>query len=338
MKKLLLLSLLFIIQINATTFLGYQIKNPVGLSACILGKSETIAELAQKECGVLTYKSVRSHPATRHPEPNIGYITETKQLTRSSLAIGIAATTDYTLMQPISIANSYGVESDAPSEVIQDIKKARESLNNDQILIVSIYPQSYPGTSRAQDANHLAQQVKKAGAQAIEINLACPNVHEKPLYQDLDKLKAICSATVQGADKLPVLMKIGFISDKHVLKDVVKTAIQAGVSGITSMNSIAVEILNVTTSKHFFPNRPMAGVSGDIIRELALEQLKELVKIRKKENLTFDIAGVGGITKSEHFDLFLDTGATVALSATALIHDHEFVKNYVEQQKILSVK
>lgn len=330
MKKLLSLSLLIIININAATYLGYKIKNPVGLSACTLGKSKTIAELAQKECGILTYKSVRSKPTTRHPEPNIGYITEDKPLTRSSLATGLAATTDYNLMQPISIANSYGIESDVPSKVIQDIKAARKALANNQILIVSIYPQAYPGISRAQDAHHLAQLVKQAGAQAIEINIACPNIHEQPLYEDLNQLAAICKATIEGAEEFPVLIKIGFISDKQKLKDVVTTAVQSGVRGITSMNSIATEILNITTNKHFFPNRPMAGVSGDIIRDLALEQVKQLVAIRTEEQLDFEIAGVGGIMKPEHFDLFLDAGATVALSATGLINNHNLVQEYVQ--------
>ncbi|MFT6765196.1 MAG: dihydroorotate dehydrogenase (NAD+) catalytic subunit [Alteromonas naphthalenivorans] len=332
MKKSLSLSLLLLtaININATTFLGYQIKHPVGLSACILGKSKTIDELAQKECSILTYKSVRSHPTMRHPEPNMGYLEDTNQLTRSSLATGLAASTDYNLMQPISIANSYGIESDTSSEVIQDIKNARESLDDNQILIVSIYPQAYPGISRAQDAHHLAQLVKQAGAQAIEINIACPNIHEKPLYEDLEELADICKATIKGAEEFPVLVKIGFISDKQILRNVITAVVQAGVRGITSMNSIATEILNQTTGKNFFPNRPMAGVSGDIIRELALEQVKTLVEIRTEEQLDFEIAGVGGIMCPKHFDLFLDAGATVALSATGLIHNHNLVKEYVK--------
>lgn len=326
------LSLLTIINLNAHDFLGYSLKNRVGLSACILGTSEGIKELAHKECGVLTYKSVRSHPATRHPEPNIGYIKENEQLTRASLATGLAADTDYNLMQPISIANSYGIESLQTSEIIQDIQKAREALQENQLLIVSIYPQAYPGTSRAQDAHYLAHLVKEAGAQAIEINIACPNVHEKPLYEDLGRLKTICEETVAGAKDLPVLIKIGFISDKEILKKVVKTAIKAGISGITSMNSIAVEILNNTNEKHFFGGRPIAGVSGDIIRELALEQIKTLAAIRSEEKLHFEIAGVGGIAKPEHFDLFFEAGANVALSATGLIHNHDLVNEYVRSK------
>ena len=239
-------------------------------------------------------------------------------------------------MQPISIANSYGVESAVESEVIKDIKQARESLNQNQILIVSIYPQAYPGTSRAQDAHYLAQLAKQAGAQAVEINIACPNVHEKPLYQDLDELEAICKEAVRGAEEFPVLIKIGYISDKATLRNVIKTAVQAGIRGITSMNSIAVEILDHTTNKYFFPNRRIAGVSGDIIRELALEQVKELVKIKKEENLEFEISGVGGITKPKHFDLFLEAGANVALSATGLIHNHDLVKEYVSSKQILT--
>lgn len=338
MKKLFTISLLMVLNLNAHTFLGYTITNRAGLSACTLGTSEGIKELAQKECSILTYKSVRSHPATRHAEPNVGYITETTQLTRSSLAIGLAADTDYNLMQPISIANSYGIESLKASEVISDIKKARNVLKKNQILIVSIYPQAYPGTSRAQDAHYLAHLAKEAGAQAVEINLACPNIHEKPLYNDLGKLRMICKETVAGAKSLPVLVKIGFISDKETLRNVIKTAINAGVRGITSMNSIAVEILDSNKEKPFFPNRPIAGVSGDIIRDLALEQIKTLVEIRAEEGLNFDIAGVGGISKPTHFDLFLNAGANVALSATGLIHNHNLVKEYVTSKQVLTVE
>lgn len=338
MKQLLTLSLLIILNLNANTFLGHTIKNKVGLSACILGNSEGIAELAKQECSILTYKSVRSKPATRHPEPNLGYITETEQLTRSSLATGLSVTTDYNLMQPISIANSYGVESAGVSEVLNDIKAARQALEKGQMLIVSIYPQAYPGISREQDAHYLAQLVKQAGAQAIEINIACPNTHEKPLYQDLEELRSICSAAVQGADQFPVLIKIGFISDKEILRNVVKTAVNAGIRGITSMNSIAIEILNTTHEKNFFPDRPVAGVSGDIIRDLALEQINTLVTIRAEEDLDFDIAGVGGISQPEHFDTFLNAGANVALSATGLIHNHNLVKEYVESKQALTTE
>lgn len=95
------------------------------------------------------------------------------------------------------------------------------------------------------------------------------------------------------------------------------------------MNSIATEIL-ATTDKHFFPNRPMAGFSGDIVRDLALETVKQLVAIRTEEQLDFEIVGVGGIMKSEHFDLFFDAGATVALSTTGLINNHSLVQEYVQ--------
>lgn len=338
MKKLFTLSLLIILNLSAHTFLGYTIKNPVGSAACILGTSKGIKELAQTGCGVVTYKSVRSKPATRHPEPNIGYLSTTEQLTRSSLATGLAASTDYILEQPISIANSYGVESAGQSEIIEDITLARNALSSDQLFIVSIYPQAYPGISRAQDAHYLAQLVKQAGAQVIEINAACPNIHEQPLHEDLDQFAAICKAAVEGAEGFPVIAKIGFISDKEKLRKTVKAIVESGVRGITSMNSIAVEILDSNNDKNFFPNRPIAGVSGDIIRDLAFEQIKTLVEIRQEENLYFEIAGVGGISKPEHFDLFLDAGAHVALSATGLIHNRNLVQEYVASKQTLTTK
>jgi dihydroorotate dehydrogenase len=288
---------------SSKSLFGYPINSQIGIPACAIMTSAGIEWAARSGFDILTYKTVRSSPFAGHPLPNIVFL---EGLVAAPFESG-----------PMTIANSMGIPSLPLDVVLQDIVKAKNSLLPGQVLIVSIIGNPSEEKTVEEDFAFLAQEVAKAGAHIIEANLSCPNLHS-PLatYKDPAAVSKIAKAICEAVVDIPVILKVGIFDSFEQMKAVFKAAVQSHAKGICGINSVPMEILDVNGCPAFGESRRIAGVSGDYIRPLALDFVISGRRIIEEENLDLVLLGTGGITKPEHFDLFLEKGADIALSAT----------------------
>ena len=274
---------------------GYPINSQIGIPACAIMMSGGIEWAARSGFDILTYKTVRSSPFAGHPPPNI-LLLETDSLT---------------------IANSVGIPSFSLDFMLQDIAKAKSSLLLGQVLIVSIIGNPSEERTLEEDFAFLAKEVAKAGAHVIEANLSCPNLHS-PLatYKDPAAVAKIAKAICEAVPNIPVILKVGIFDSLEQMKEIFKAASGSHVQGICGINSVPMEILDKNGNPVFGESRRIAGVSGDYIRPMALDFIRNARRIIQEEKLDLVLLAAGGITKAEHFDLFLEEGADIALSAT----------------------
>ena len=322
---------------NWSEFLGYKIASPVGISACAVTTSKGIWLAARLGCDVLTYKTIRCCAWPVHPAPNIAYVDRFLPLTFDDIGKTIIArATDITFLPQFSfhskpgtpsIANSFGNQSMGPEATKDDIKKAKQSLLEGQVLIVSIFGNTHDEWIKT------AQLAVGSGADIIEANFSCPNLNtnNEPIYTRPADIFSIVQALVQTTfSKVPIILKFGVFTDNQLLKQALIAAARAGAQGICGINSVPMKVVNANGAPTF-GTRTSAGVSGIPIQELALDFIQTASIIIQKENLNLVLLGVGGITMTSHFSKFLKAGAAIALSATGMMWNPYLAAQYHDE-------
>jgi dihydroorotate dehydrogenase (NAD+) catalytic subunit len=299
-------------------FCGYSLATPLGVSACPIMHSQGIAKLAQLGFDFFTYKTIRSYQHPAHQAPNIYYINCNKQLTYTDLNQKICAS-DHSPTNPSSIAitNSFGNNSSEPELTYYDIAQARKSLSEGQLLNVSIFGEGTTHKHIAHSFAHAAQLAYNAGAHTIEVNLSCPNLitDKKVIFYDSDLVFTIINAVCRRVP-LPVIIKVGVCQNISLLRECLVRAAQAGAQGVCGINTVPMQIIDNMGQPIFGNARKLSGVSGVPIRLLALDFVRQAQKIIKQEKLPLIILATGGVTQPEHFQELLNSGATIAMSAT----------------------
>ncbi|HLJ31923.1 MAG TPA: orotate phosphoribosyltransferase [Candidatus Babeliales bacterium] len=313
-------------------FLGYKIASPIGISACAATHSTGIRLAARLGCDVLTYKTIRCHEWPAHPQPNIAFVNCPASLMSDDIGKTVVASDNQFLCSSnIAIANSFGNQSMDPDWVKNDIQKAKQSLLPGQVLIVSVFGNTHDEWIKA------AQLAVESGADIIEANFSCPNLntHNQPLYTLPDDIFSTAQTLVQSIPThIPLILKFGVFTDKHLMRQALIAAAQAGARGICGINTIPMKVVNADGAPTF-GNRIFAGVSGAPIQQLALDFIKKASTIIHQENLKLVLLAVGGIMKPSHFLKFLHAGATIALSATGMMYNPCLASHYHEQRSCI---
>ncbi len=297
-----------------TDLFGYPLASPIGIPACAMMTSNGIAWASKAGYDVLTYKTVRSVPCEGHPLPNILFLQKdfVSCDTMISLPIDSPLPSD-----GITMANTMGIPSLSLAWVLEDIREARKSLGSGQILIVSILGSDSKERTLLQDFAFLARAVSDAGAQVIEANLSCPNLHtSQPSYKDPAMVSSITQAICEAVPHLPVIVKVGLFDSIEQMTEVLLAAANAKAKGICGINTIPMKIVDPLGNPSFGKDSLIAGVSGDSIRTKAYEFTIQARRIIIEHHLNLVLLATGGILKPEHFQLFLEAGADIALSAT----------------------
>ena len=143
---------------------------------------------------------------------------------------------------------------------------------------------------------------------AFEINLSCPNIDGFDIGNDPKLVYNIVSMAKSTTDK-PIFVKIG-----HHMLEAAKQAINAGIDGITAINTIPATSINIKTGKPFFgPNT--GGLSGKPIKPIALRTIHDL----SSRHCTTPIIGCGGISTWQDAVEFLISGASAIQVGSAVM-------------------
>ena len=298
-------------------FLGHKIASRIGVPAGPLLNSKWIKLAGKLGFDVVTYKTIRTQKYASHPLPNITFVDANLNLQNLDTSL-IAQSTE-----TAGITNSFGMPSQPPEYLREDIKKAKESLAPGQLLIVSAVGTPRPNEDFTQDFVEAVTMAKEYGAEVVEANFSCPNVctGEGSLYTNPETVKDLGGKLVEALGNTPLILKIGFFRDPAIMREVFIAAAKAGVKGISGLNSVAMKVVDENNEPALGPDRLTSGVCGSPIRELALQFVRDARKIINEEKLDLALVGVGGVTEPEHFQDLLDAGANLAMSATGMMWD-----------------
>jgi dihydroorotate dehydrogenase (NAD+) catalytic subunit len=304
--------------------LGFKVNSLFGAAACPTGAdSRYIQATFDAGFDIVTTKTRRSVHFAPNNFPNVIHIVPGKmpthqgfkELPKRTRATG----SDY---ETLTIANSYGNNSLDPEYWVPDAKIANSYAIKGKLLITSIVGTVQPGLSAQDyylDFAKTALLAKASGAQAIEINLSCPNIaNEGVLCYDPAAVLAVCQLVRRAVGKMPIIAKLGFFPNQPeaLLAEVVAPIIPY-INAISAINTFAAPILD-NYGKQAMPGqgRLKAGISGHAIKDLGLSMTQRLDELRKQEDLDYQIIGIGGVLTAQDFQQYRQAGADAVLSAT----------------------
>ena len=297
---------------GAWGFVGMQVPSPLGIAAGPLLNGQWCLYYAALGFDVLTYKTVRSRERACYAAPNLLPV-ETKELRGGES--DLAASEEF----QGSWAISFGIPSKSPEFWMQDVAETRKKLDPRKKLSVSVVGSVQPDWSLqqlAEDYADCAFRAKQSGADAVEINLSCPNVTscDGQLYQNPEQAKLVASTTRQAIGDLPLIVKIGHEPTQELFRLV--DALAEEVDAIATVNCLAA------TVKGCFDGQPR-GIGGQAILDASVGQVERLANYIANQNYQLALIGVGGVFSAEDVQRYLSAGAECTHLATAVMEDPE---------------
>lgn len=317
-------------------FLGHPVACPLGVPAGPLLNSNWTTLAARLGFDIVTYKTIRSqfHPA--HPLPNMVYVETHGMLSYARAEASLMqASSPPDSMETLAVTNSFGIPSQKPDIVAADIARAQSLLQEGQVLIVSVVGTPREGEDFVEDFVLCGRQALEGGAKIIEADLSCPNVTTKEggLFADPEMVFTITSKMKQALGATPLIIKLGVIPRAERLSEVMQVVARGGAEAVCGINTMSMKLIDASGNPLLGPKRAKAGVCGSPIRSLALDFIHRARKINDQEGYNLTLMATGGACLPEHFDLFFDAGADVAMSAAGMMWDPYLAASYHEGGK-----
>jgi len=174
------------------------------------------------------------------------------------------------------------------------------------------------------DWQDLAQTLEDAGADALELNLSCPNgLPEKGLGQALGQdadLAATLTGWVKQKVRIPVMPKL--TPNVTSIAAVGRAVQAAGADAVAAINTVSgilgVDLETWTPYPVVAGYSTLGGVSGAAMKPLGLRAVAEL-----SAALNIPVSGMGGIrTASDTVEYLLLGATTVQVCTAVMVHGY----------------
>ncbi len=320
-------------------FYGHKVYAPLGIPAGPILNSNFVKGAFEKGFDVVVYKTVRSGTFPCHPWPNVLSVKVDGDLTPEKMKSALIADTNY--HEPLSITNSFGVPSKEAAVWQEDVKKALSYTGKGQVLVLSFMGTVKPNQTQQElidDFALAAKLSKETGAPILEVNLSCPNIGNEGLVcYNVPVTEQVLKAIRETIGDTPLIVKVGYFDNNDSLQKIA-AAVQKYANGISAINTLQAEVRN-DKGEQALPGSPLrlrSGVCGATIKWAGVEMVKRLAQIKKENNYTFSIEGVGGVTVPEDYTEYVETGADSVMSATGAMWNPYLAQEIKE--KILKLK
>lgn len=308
-----------------------KIKNPIILSSCGLGAhSKTIKKYIEKNFGAIVTKTVTKEPKEGAPLPRVFW---------------------YDPKEKNLLSGAEGLRNPGAERMSEIIYECKPLAHRERCLIIG----SVTGQT-VEEMSEVASMLIKAGASAIELNFACPNVgpHIGPSYDKLGKYWSKDPKRAQRAIKyvkskinVPVWVKFPIIS---LVQPNFLLAIEKSKPNSYSFSGgkMPCLVIDVDTGKPKFPGsiqlqikqkKPiLPSITGPVkpITILHIAYLSQLTDV--------PITPAGGMRKGTDIIEALMVGASAVQVCTAVYRDKEVstkmikeISNFMKKNKINSL-
>ncbi len=266
-----------------TKFFGNPAASPLVLASGVMGVSYSgMLKAVECGCGIITTKSMTLEPRKGHDGPVVAEF------------LG-------------GFINSMGLSNPGIEEGLQEVTDFKK--HSDAPIIVSIF-----GTS-ADEFVSLIKCVNDSEADAVELNLSCPNVADEygiPLASSKEKVSEIVSA-VKRVSKLPVIAKLS--PNSYNVPEIGKAARDAGADALTLVNTLGPGMLiDIEAQKPVILSK-FGGVSGYALKPIAVKIVYQTAQL-----VSIPIIGTGGITNGNDAVEFRLAGASYLGIGTAVYY------------------
>ncbi len=253
-----------------TNFCEIELQNPLVLASGILGTSiDLLKRVIANGAGAVTTKSIGPIEREGHNNPTVVEIEN-------------------------GLYNAVGLPTPGYLNMDDEFKRWKEIKVP---LIASIYGSS------VEDYINITKYIKKYKPSIIELNISCPNKDDGMIFgKDKDLTKKLVKA-VKEISTVPIMPKLTPNCDN--IAEIAIACESSGADAICAINTIQKEILHPKLKVPLLAYRK-GGISGPIIKKIALEKVKEI-----SNAVEIPILGVGGITYGKDAIEMLKAGASL---------------------------
>ena len=178
---------------------------------------------------------------------------------------------------------------------------------------------------------YLAEEVEKTGADALELNLSCPNMTKEGTGSDVGQVPELVekyTRAVKNACSIPVIAKL--TPNVTSMSEAALAAYRGGADGIAAINTIkslmVMDKENFEFSPHVKGKTAVGGLSGETVKPIALRFIAEICEHPEIRNL--HISGMGGIETWEDALEFMALGAdTVQVTTSVMEYGYRIVED-----------
>ncbi len=294
-----------------TTIFGKRIGSPVGIASGPAPNLKWLSVFAELGYDVLTYKTMRDRSWKGHGMPNIVHV-------RGDFEHGFSSSETVTG----AMTNSLGMPTPEPEKWEADARRMAAS-SKGRLFVVSVTATAVSGTSEAEmlgQFESLSRMAKRTGADAVELNLSCPNVmpgEGGETFTDPELSGRVVESVRNGVgSSFPILLKTGYLDDyRRFVEETFDDRL-----AYVAINSISAQVKGPSGELLFADRGGRAGVCGTAIRSRAKKAVAGLARMRNGPR-DFKIVGLGGVLGPLDAIGLIDAGADAVESATGALLD-----------------
>ena len=207
-----------------------------------------------------------------------------------------------------SAINSLGLPSDGIDNVLKNIVAFKKKYPEIKEFPIGLSIAKHPLKTTKDELSALMDMIKKAYEKVdfFEINESCPNVeHIDDFNEFKNRINKLCQMRKELALKYtykPIWVKLGNIPTKEHLKVFKSNQIDGFICFNTQRkyHSLKLNVHSIERKKYqYYIDRYQGGVSGKIIYQYNLEQIKVLKQTIRELNWQCTLIHVGGIETKE---------------------------------------
>ncbi|XP_038214018.1 dihydroorotate dehydrogenase (quinone), mitochondrial [Zerene cesonia] len=279
-----------------TTFLNYNLKNPIGIAAGFDKHGDAVKGLRNIGFSIVEIGSVTPEPQPGNPKPRV-----------------------FRLPEDQAVINRYGFNSEGHNIVFDKIKDMDKTLLDKGLLGINL-GKNKNSTNAIGDYILGIQKFYKI-ADYFVINISSPNTPGLRSLQNKEELQKLLNAvnkTIESLDiakKPPLLLKLAPDLNIEEMKDIVSVILNKNtkVDGLIISNT-TIDRSNLNNTEF---SQESGGLSGKPLGNKSTEMIKTMYKLTRGK---VPILGVGGIFSGQDAYEKILAGASAVQIYTALIY------------------
>lgn len=272
----------------ATTLLGLELPNPIGMAPGFDKNAEVFAPLMRVGFGFVEVGTLTPRPQPGNPAPRV-----------------------FRLPRAMGVINRLGFNNDGHEAAFERLREREPG----QVIGVNIGANK---DSAEFVADYVAGVITFSPlADYLALNISSPNT---PGLRDLqaeqaltDLLRAVLDARAAQPKQPPILVKIAPDLDETQMDTIARTVLDSGIDGLI--------VSNTTVSRDAVTGHENAGEPGGLSgRPLFNLATRRLAQMRQRVGPSFPLVGVGGIHSAQSAIAKFEAGANVVQLYSALVY------------------
>jgi len=258
---------------------------------------EELERIARSAAGAIVTKSMTHCPRTGNPEPRLRSYLDNK----------------------IGSLNSMGLPNLGYQKYAELIPKLKE-FKKPVIASIASAPCAHK-LPPIEQYREIALTIERAGADALELNLSCPNVEDIPIAMDPQSVRAVLQAVTREV-QIPIGVKLApYNNVPKLFEEIARMLLDFDIAYVATINSepLTLDIDLKTRTKVIRPNDGFGGLGGPAVLPIALAEVHRFYKFFQKHKAPIAVWGVGGIVKAEDAIKHFLAGASVIQIGTLFL-------------------